>query len=105
MFLTVKELSTQLQIKPSTLYAWAAQGRIPSKNLNGLIRFDPDSIREWLNSSTKMPPHASPRSKPIGKLQDIESLIARAKKEVYNPGRGNQTNSEPNGKGEDHGAR
>ena len=39
MLLTVKELADQLHIKPSTLYAWAAQGRIPCFKLHGLVRF------------------------------------------------------------------
>ena len=29
-----------LNIKPSTLYLWAAQGKIPCQKIHGLIRFD-----------------------------------------------------------------
>ena len=44
MLLTVKDLSAWLKIKPSTLYLWAAQGKIPCRRSIGLIRFDPEAI-------------------------------------------------------------
>jgi len=50
MLLTIKELSTWLNIKPSTLYLWAAQGKIPCRKIHGLIRFDPEAITAWLHS-------------------------------------------------------
>ena len=39
MLLTVKELASHLHIKPSTLYAWAGQGRIPCLKIHGLLWF------------------------------------------------------------------
>lgn len=84
MLLTIKDLSQRLQIKPSTLYAWAAQKRIPSKKINGLVRFDPQEIQEWLNSSSNVRLNASPRRPPSPKCQDIENLIVRAKEDAYN---------------------
>ena len=46
MLLTIKDLSAWLNIKPSTLYLWTAQGKIPCQKIHGLIRFDQDkSIR------------------------------------------------------------
>ena len=41
MLLTIKDVARQLQIKPATLYAWAAHGKIPCRKIHGLIRFDP----------------------------------------------------------------
>ncbi|HBH78644.1 MAG TPA: DNA-binding protein, partial [Nitrospira sp.] len=38
MLLTVQELAQLLHIKAATLYAWAAQGKIPSLKLHGLLR-------------------------------------------------------------------
>ena len=35
MLLTIKDLAEQLQIKPSTLYAWASQGKIPCVRIHG----------------------------------------------------------------------
>ena len=50
MLLTVKDLSAWLNMKPSTLYLWAAQRKIPCVKMHGLIRFDPDAITAWLRS-------------------------------------------------------
>ena len=50
MLLTIKDLSARLNIKPSTLYLWAAQGKIPCRKIHGLIRFDPDAITAWLHA-------------------------------------------------------
>ena len=36
MLLTVKDLTDRLRVKPSTLYAWAAGGKIPCVKLHGL---------------------------------------------------------------------
>ena len=95
MLLTVKDLSQQLQIKPATLYAWAAQQKIPCLKIHGVIRFESERIREWLSSfggarsTTKIMIHKRRVD------ESVDSLIARAKRAVYTPGRGNQTNSEP----------
>ena len=48
MLLTIKDLAEQLRIKPSTLYAWASQGKIPCVRIHGLIRFRPEDIEGWL---------------------------------------------------------
>ena len=85
MLLTVKELSAQLQIKASTLYVWAAQGKIPCRKIHGLVRFDPTEIDRWLSSFS--PPQSAPPQ--IGKWRtdhtDLDRLIASAKREVYTP--------------------
>lgn len=86
MFLTVNVLSQQLHIKPSTLYAWASQGKIPCHKIHGLVRFDLAEIDRWLASFS--PPQ--PISRQIGTRRkentDIDELIARAKREVYTSG-------------------
>jgi excisionase family DNA binding protein len=38
--LTVKEVAELINCKPSTVYAWAKRGEIPSFKLNGLLRFE-----------------------------------------------------------------
>ena len=50
MLLTVKNLSAWINVKPSTLYLWATQGKIPCRKIHGLIRFDPEVITFWLRS-------------------------------------------------------
>jgi excisionase family DNA binding protein len=82
MLLTVKELSAWLNIKPSTLYLWAAQGKIPRRKIHGLIRFERDAILRWLDS------FAGEESNPVCHIQDrnpgttVDDLIARAKRDV-----------------------
>ena len=92
MLLTIKDLSARLNIKPSTLYLWAAQGKIPCRKIHGLIRFDPDAITAWLhtfepNQATAIPPLS------CGSHLDVDRLIEAAKREVYTPGHGETTQS------------
>ena len=98
MFLTVNALSQRLQIKPSTLYAWASQGKIPCRRIHGLVRFDPTEIDRWLASFS--PPQ--PVSPQIGTRRrdhtDLNELIARAKRAVYTPGHGETITPSPTGK-------
>lgn len=48
--LTVKDLAAWLQLRPATLYAWAASGRIPSLRLEGRVRFRRDDVLKWLEA-------------------------------------------------------
>lgn len=82
MLLTIKDLSTWLNIKTSTLYLWAAQGKIPCRKIHGLIRFDRQAIQQWLDTFGS---HTSP-SPSIhrgARDQDIDAVIARAKRSLY----------------------
>ena len=98
MLLTVNALSKQLQIKPSTLYAWASQGKIPCRKIHGLVRFDPTEIDRWL-ASFPPPPSVSPQ---IGTRRmdhaDLDRLIASAKRKVYTSGHGETITPSPTGK-------
>jgi predicted DNA-binding transcriptional regulator AlpA len=51
MLLTVKDLSAWLNMKPSMLYLWAAQGKIPCRKIHGIIRFDEEEIDHSFQSS------------------------------------------------------
>jgi|GEM_PF-524872 len=88
MLLTIKELSEQLRIKPGTLYAWAAQGKIPCRKIHGLVRFDQNDIDRWL--STFSPAMSVPLQKRKRRTDDsdLDRLIAGAKREVYTSGHG-----------------
>lgn len=50
---TVKELSSALNVRAKTLYQWAALGQIPHVKLNGALRFDMDDISAWVERSKK----------------------------------------------------
>ncbi|TAJ31780.1 MAG: DNA-binding protein [Nitrospirae bacterium] len=83
MLLTIKDLSRQLQVTPSTLYAWVAQGKIPCVKLHRMVRFQKEDIERWLASLNKpWGPHEPVRFEK-NDLADIDVLIARAKREVY----------------------
>ena len=98
MLLTIKELAEQLRIKPGTLYAWEAHGKIPCRNIHGLVRFDQHDIDRWLSSFAP----TTFRSLQIGKRtadhSDLDRLIARAKRDLYTPGHGETIAPSPTGK-------
>lgn len=106
MLLTVNALSQQLQIKPSTLYAWAAQGKIPCLKIHGLLRFSADEIMQWIESfhhpsRSRIRPHVRP-NRPGA---DWDAIIARVKRRAYNSGHGEtRLRSSPIGKEETDGA-
>lgn len=54
--LTCKQVAEILQAKPSTVYAWAEQGIIPSFKINGLLRFDQDEVMEWITRCKEKSP-------------------------------------------------
>jgi excisionase family DNA binding protein len=97
MLLTIKDLSARLNIKPSTLYLWTAQGKIPSRKIHGLIRFDPEAITAWLNSFEPRQIIAIPKISRESHL-DLNQLIEAAKREVYTPGHGETITPSPTGK-------
>lgn len=100
MLLTIKDISTRLQIKPSTLYAWVAQGRIPCLRIHGLVRFKSEEIEHWLESFRAIGPPAELKAMPERPRRVLDELIARAKGQAYNPApRGNQTEIKPHRKG------
>ena len=106
MLLTIRDLSSQLQIKASTLYSWAAQGKIPCRKIHGLLRFETEEIEQWLASFAKTP-LASPSSPfaPQRATIDIDRLIATAKRDVYTRRHGETISPSPTRKEEANGAR
>ena len=80
--LTIKELSAWLNIKPSTLYLWVSQNKIPCHRIHGLIRFDPDAIQAWLKGFGTHP--VKPFPLPTrNDCNDVDHLIEAAKRAVY----------------------
>ena len=98
MLLTVKELSARLNIKPSTLYLWAAQDKIPCRKIHGLIRFDWDEILHWLASFATTPSNSVPHILDRNPNIPVDDLIASAKRAVYTPGHGETITPSPTGK-------
>jgi excisionase family DNA binding protein len=110
-FLDVRGLSRYLNIKPSTLYAWVAQKRIPALKIHGLVRFRREDIDLWIAGFQKeqaTPALASSdQSRPFSPLSidlsgNLDRMIARAKQQAYNPRHGEtRPKPSPNGKEEE----
>ena len=86
--LRVKELSDWLKIKPSTLYLWAAQGKIPCRRIHSLLRFEQEAIQRWLESFPELHIIPLPKLRKTSAVPDLDALIATAKKESYTPPHG-----------------
>ena len=94
MLLTIKDLCRQLNMRPSTLYLWAKQGKIPCQKIHSLIRFDPDAIADWLRSFNSSQATTAP-SRPHDPDPDLDRIIEAAKREVYTPGHGETITPSP----------
>lgn len=92
----IRQLADYLNVKPATLYAWAAQGKIPSLKLHGLLRFQQDEIERWLESCrmTSRPAVSVPKKRRPQPLHNVDALIERAKRAAYTE-RGETTTASP----------
>jgi len=86
-YFDINTISDYLQIKVSTLYAWSAQNKIPSIKIHGVIRFRKEEIDAWLEDFVQKKSEIAPINFKEGRC-DIDSHIARAKREVYNNSHG-----------------
>lgn len=94
MLLTIKQVSEWLNIKQSTLYLWAKQGKIPCQKIHSLIRFDAEAIAVWLRSFTPHQAMIAP-SLPRDPELDLDQIIEAAKRQVYTPGHGETITPSP----------
>lgn len=98
-YLDIKELSDFLGIKRSTLYAWAAQGKIPCYKIHRLIRFRLEEIEPWVERFRKEASKPGSIGQKGRRNPDVDRLIARARRAVYTPRRGEtRPKSSPIGK-------
>ncbi|MBL8054290.1 MAG: helix-turn-helix domain-containing protein [Nitrospira sp.] len=79
MLLTIKDIAARLQVKDKTLYAWAAQGRIPTLKINGVLRFEPAAIDRWLRDCQT----PTERSAPSAKSRRIKSARAKGWRQQF----------------------
>jgi excisionase family DNA binding protein len=106
-YLDIAALEERLQVKRSTLYAWAEEGTIPHLKLGRLLRFDPDEIQAWLlthRREAKSDPIQHRHRHRRSKNQHIDDLIARAKRGIYTPARGKPDQDRATRKGEKDGS-
>jgi len=104
MLLTIKDVSVWLNIKPSTLYLWTAQGKIPYLKIHGLVRFDRERIQRWLESFQDKPPLPMPPTF-RHRHNDLDRLIEAAKRDAYTSHGETRPTASPKGKEGDNGAR
>ena len=52
-FLTIREISEYLKVKPSTIYSMAAEERIPHFKVGRLVRFKKSVIDLWMEGNRK----------------------------------------------------
>ena len=48
--MTVREVAKYLRVKPSTIYEWAKDGKIPAAKVGRLWRFHREEIDAWVRS-------------------------------------------------------
>ena len=102
--LTIQDVAQWLTVKPSTLYAWVAQRKMPALKIHGVIRFRRDDITAWLAECQIEPPAPSRPADRRLRSDDVDTLIARAKAEVYTSCRGKPDQDRATRKGDTHGS-
>lgn len=103
--LTIQDVAQWLTVKPSTLYAWVAQGKMPALKIHGVIRFRREDIDAWLAGCQIEPPNPSrPAERRRHGTDDVDTLIATAKAAVYTSCRGKPDHDRATRKGETHGS-
>jgi excisionase family DNA binding protein len=104
MLLTAKQLSERLNIKQSTIYLWASQGKIPCLRIYGSVRFEPEVVQEWLQKFAQATPRTFPKITHADG-REVDHIIAVAKRAVYTPRHGETTTPSPSGEEDKDGAR
>jgi excisionase family DNA binding protein len=89
--LTAEDVAAMINCGPSTIYEWAKGGRIPSLKLNGLVRFVPEEVQDWINNSRQQasnPGKAFAHHSQRVRRTDVNGIIRGAidaqKKKTYN---------------------
>ncbi len=77
-FVTIKELSTYLTVKESTLYSWVHTRSIPFHRLNGLIRFDLQEIDTWINAARPLSTDSIGSLKKNCAPEQIERIVRKS---------------------------
>lgn len=49
-----EELATGMRVARVTVYQWVRRGAIPYLKLEGVVRFDPEEIGQWLKSKRQV---------------------------------------------------
>lgn len=55
MWLTVRQLSEYLNIKPKTIYSLVSRRTIPHYKIGKLVKFKQDEVDNWMNTKRVIP--------------------------------------------------
>jgi predicted DNA-binding transcriptional regulator AlpA len=98
MLLKVKDVVAWINVPQSTVYLWAAQGKIPCRKIHGLLRFVREEIQHWLDTFAHTPLNTACPIQAHHPDTPVDELIARATREVYTAGHGETITPSPTGK-------
>ena len=87
MLLTAKQVAELLNVKLSTIYLWASQGKIPCLRIYGTIRFEREVILEWLKQFAQTDATALPTFTHSDSCE-VDQIVAAAKRAVYTAAHG-----------------
>ena len=103
--LTIHDVAQWLTVKPCTLYLWVARGKIPALKIHGVIRFRRDDIEAWLTGcQIEQPSPLRPAEQRRHGIDNVDALIAEAKRAVYTPCHGKPDQDRATRKGEPNGS-
>jgi len=102
--LNIKDVSAWLNLKPSTVYHWVAQRKLPALRHGGLIRFRREDIEAWLEGCQIKKPDTLRLADRRERFCDIDAIIASAKHAVYTSSRGKPEEDRATRKGAHRGA-
>ena len=104
VLMDIKEVSAWLNLKPSTLYLWVAQGTIPYLKLGRLLRFHPEAIEAWLQGHSREPFQETALPECYSSTSSVDDLIAEAKRSVYTRCHGKPDQDRAKRKGDSRGS-
>ncbi len=102
-FWTVLEVASYLQVKPSTIYQWASEGKLPHYRMGKLLRFKREEIEAWTKRCWKEGVDIEERSRMILKRMEgrgfgMKKRIETGRGNLYNSSRGKPDQSRGLGK-------
>jgi len=50
---TIEDFMNYVSVSRSTIYGWVADGKVPFIKVNGVLRFDPDAVLDWLREAAR----------------------------------------------------
>ena len=103
-YFSVAEVSRYLGVKPSTIYQWVKEGKIPHYKLCKMKRFKREEIDAWMENHREDDNFVDKRVKRVLEIakgprksskQDVDRVVRKAIEEVkesnYDDNNGNQT--------------